>query len=42
MNNHTIITDIHQNVLDIRMEADSRNRMVSETCTRTPSNDHLL
>ena len=33
MNNHTMITDIHQNMLSTRGEADSQDLLVSVTCT---------
>jgi len=30
MNTHTIVSDIHQNVLKIREDAESQNRTVSD------------
>jgi len=45
MNTHTIVADMHQNVLKIRKDADSQNRVVSGTrvlwCHRM-SIDHRL
>ena len=32
MNTHTIVVDIHQNVLKIRGDADCADRLVSDTC----------
>ena len=31
MNTHTIVADVHQNVLKLREDADSQNRVVSGT-----------
>jgi len=31
MNTHTIVADVHQNVLKIREDVDSQNRAVSDT-----------
>ena len=32
MNTHTIVADVHQNVLKIREDTGSQNRVVSYTC----------
>jgi len=45
MNTHTIVTDVHQNVLKIREDVDSQNRVVSNTRAfwhRLINTDHHL
>ena len=40
MNTHTIVADVHQNVLKIREDVNGQNRVVSTTCILASSNKH--